>query len=704
MEPLLHMKQLEKKLQQADRKHSRLYLFCNFIASMIISAYSALMYSKTVQTVFPIGGDSRKQMYAIFVMALVGCVVFTIYASQLFFRHKSRQLGILMALGASKKYLAHGLFREVFFLSSFSIALGVLAGFPFVRGTWSLFRLTLVDSPDMALTFDFRCLFVSLAFSLLTIGFSCFQAWRYVKKKNIMETIHEEHMNEPVKELGKWCGPAGFLMILASAVIGYLSPLGWERLFQSYPPFWLQLFYMPIFAGLYMIMLHTVTHGWKSNRKTPYKNIISRSIMKFQAKQTVNSLIITTLLVAGASFAIFYPATGIPTLLGYSQYPYDYFYQYRADQKGPEEETVRELAKKYKISLKDWGECEYISLGIGQSTTISEDNKHFRTEYVPIQGEAKMLSEDSYLALTGESVDVRPGTYLFITNEDETNFYANESAKDLTNMVTRKQAATQFAGYLHYDLLSDDIGYYVLDPVDYQALAEGLTEEWKGKIIRFNVDGEDSYEFANALYRLFVSSFDESCEHVSFYNRVSKIMENEAGKTYWMDTELGEEFELSYDNPDSLSFRSLWAYRPSFRILLTNDYLRTIGVLFVMFLFIFIVCLITALIINYTRCQTIVLNNRYLFDNLKKLGASPHFLSKEIKKQCSHVFKVPASVGMASMYLLFTLILYANDGKITSYEAIALLICLILLIIISLIHYAIYRITVDTMKKQLKIQ
>ena len=49
--------------------------------------------SKTVQTVFPIGGDSRKQMYAIFVMALVGCVVFTIYASQLFFRHKSRQLG-----------------------------------------------------------------------------------------------------------------------------------------------------------------------------------------------------------------------------------------------------------------------------------------------------------------------------------------------------------------------------------------------------------------------------------------------------------------------------------------------------------------------------------------------------------------------------------------------------------------------------------
>ena len=126
-----------------------------------------------------------------------------------------------------------------------------------------------------------------------------------------METIHEDHMNEPVKEPGKWYGPAGFFMILTSAVVGYLSPRGWEILFQSYPPFWLQLFYMPIFAGLYMTMLHTVTHGWKINRKKPYKNIIFRSIMKFQAKQTVNSLIITTLLVAGASFSIFYPATGI---------------------------------------------------------------------------------------------------------------------------------------------------------------------------------------------------------------------------------------------------------------------------------------------------------------------------------------------------------------------------------------------------------
>ena len=165
MSQTINMKQMEQKLQKADRKQSRLYLFCNFTALAIISAYSALMLSPTVQRVFPEGGDSRKQMYMIFVMTLAGCVVFTIYALGLFFRHKSGQLGILMAIGTSRRRLAPGLFREVMLLSGMSAIAGTIAGFPFVWIIWHGFRLILVDSSDMALTFDFRCLFISLLFS-----------------------------------------------------------------------------------------------------------------------------------------------------------------------------------------------------------------------------------------------------------------------------------------------------------------------------------------------------------------------------------------------------------------------------------------------------------------------------------------------------------------------------------------------------------
>lgn len=177
------MQKLEQKLQKADRKQAILYLFCNFVSLMLISAYSAMMLSPTVKNVLPEGGDSRKQMTAIFILALFGCVVFTIYAASLFFRKKARQLGTLMALGASRKRLAPGLFREVFTLSSLSSLAGILMGFPFIWLLWTLFRLLIVDSDEMALRLDLRCLFISALFFLLVVVFSCLTAYRYLQKK-----------------------------------------------------------------------------------------------------------------------------------------------------------------------------------------------------------------------------------------------------------------------------------------------------------------------------------------------------------------------------------------------------------------------------------------------------------------------------------------------------------------------------------------
>lgn len=703
MEQRMTMKKMEQKLQRADRKHAKLYLFCNFMALMIISAYSALMFSPTVQTVFPSGGDSRKQMNAIFVMTLLGCVVFTLYAVGLFFRHKSRQLGILMALGTSRKKLLPGLFREVFVLSAFSCTAGIAAGFPFVWIIWSAFRLFLVDSSEMELHFNFKCLFLSLAFLLLVVGFACLSAWRYVKKTNIMEVIREEHINEPVKELGRWCGPAGFGLILAGAVMGYAAPVFWGRVFSAYPPAWCSILYAPVFVGLYMVMLHTVVNGWGSRRKNPYKNIISRSMMKFQGKQTVNNLIIVTILIAGACFAIFYlPAVSSGALLGYAERPFDYYYEYRADQRVPGEDAVRGLAGEYQLTLKDWEESEYIIVGAGQRMEVEEeDGRHFHVEYKPIATELKLLSEDAYAKMTGEAIQIAPGTYRYITNQDESSLFANESAEHLTNMTTRAQIETGFAGYLHYDMFVDEVGFAVVNNEDYAKLEEGLSDEWRGCVVRFNIDGKDSYAFAKDFYHLFVSSFDESCEYAGYYDRVYKIVLEEEGKDYWGDSE--PIMKLHYEELDSSAFKLHWRYQPKFRIMDQNDFLVTMAVFFMMFLFIFIVCLTTALVVCYTRCQTIALNNRYIFDDLKKLGASPDFMGKEVSSQCSNVFRIPALVGTAAMYLLFGMILYANDGKIVFSEIIALSVCFGVILLVGIMVFLQYRVTVRNMKKQLDI-
>ena len=212
---MMTMQKLEKKLQKADRKQAALYLFCNFISLMLITAYAAMMFSPTVQEILPTGGDSRKQMYMIFALALFGCVVFTVYAASLFFRKKSRQIGILMALGASRKRLAPGLFREVLTLGGVSSALGIVAGFPFVWILWNGFRVLVVDTEEMVFRMDYSCLIVSAAFFVLVLGCACVLALVYLRKTNIIDLVQEEHKNEPVREPGRWCGPVGIVLLFA---------------------------------------------------------------------------------------------------------------------------------------------------------------------------------------------------------------------------------------------------------------------------------------------------------------------------------------------------------------------------------------------------------------------------------------------------------------------------------------------------------
>lgn len=696
-----------KQLQKSDPKQAVLYLFCNFISSMLISAYTALMFSPTVQNVFPIGGDSRKQMNMVFILSLVGCIIFTIYAASLFFRKKSRQLGILMALGASKKRLLPSVFQEVLLFSGTSSLSGLVAGFPFVWIIWNLFRLFLIDSKEMVLTFDFKCLYASIAFVLLIILFSCLTAYYYLIQTNIMDVVQKEHKNEPVKELGRWCGPVGIIILFTGAILGYLSGSIYEWLFSAYPPSWLNLTYAPVLVGLYMIMLHTIIYGWSSRNKNPYKNLISKSMMKFQGKQTVNSLLVITILIAGGCFASFYvPIMSVSRFIEVNSRDYDYAFHWRADQNLPTRKEIEALAANYQQTLKDWKEDNYLTLALDGYSQVFEDKTHYHVEYYPILQEGKFISEQTFCQISGQNIQVQAGTYYRIMNPSETAPYtSNSNATILTNPVTRKELAVQCAGVLHHNMLIDQIGYYVLNDADYKNISVGLSPEWMGKMVLFNIDTnenkKDDYDFANKLYSILIHSFNEECAIHIMYDRIYKIIAEEQGEVYWGDTD--ESMQIHLSDADYSDFRSSWAYMPKFRTLDKNDFMQTMAVFLMVFLFISIICIIAALIICYTRCQTIALNQRYVFDDLKRLGASPDFLRNELRNQCRIVVQIPSMVGITCIYLLYCLVLYGNDGKLTFTEISGLAVSLILQILLAGIIYLIYQKIVSILQQQIGI-
>ena len=698
------MKELEARLRRTDRKQAGLYLLCNFISLMLMTAYSALMFSPTVLNIFPEGGDSLRQLYMIFIMTLFGCTVFTVYAASLFFRKKSRQLGILMALGASRKTLAPGLFREVILLSGSSAFLGILAGFPFIMILWKLFRFFIVDNQYMVLNLDFSCLWIPLVFALLVLFCACLLAFVYLRKTDILDVIQEEHQNEPVRELGLWCGPVGIILLIGGAMLGYNFPTFYRDLTHRFPSALLKvLCYSPVFAGLYMIMLHTVVNGWSFRRKNPWKNIVAKSMMKFQGKQTVNSLLVTTVLIAGGCFGIFYlPMLGTGTSMTIEQREYDYSWFWPSDQTLPSEEEIQTLAKEHKVQIVDWKECPYLSLAVDSNMMIDNDDGSFSWKYYEIASEGHFLSESDFNKISGQNLSVEPGEYYAVTNREETSYRIVDNSTRFTNMTTREVLPVSFKGFVHFEQLGA-LYVGILDDGDFQKISQGLTPKWQGTMAFFNSEGKDSHPFARAFYEKIVASFDDDSISTGLYDPVEYLMTEGYTNDYFGTSYRNADERLDRSQLDSADFRMFWNYMPQFRVLDSTEQLNTFSVFMMTFLFIGIVCFTAALVISYTRCQTLALNNAYVFYDLKRLGASPEYLSRELRRQAGPVFKIPAVVGMSCMVLLYGMMLYANDNRYTQSEIAGFLVCLEVIAVIALLFYAVFLKTLSGLRRQLEI-
>lgn len=110
----------------------------------------------------PEGGDSG-QVMMIFALAVIGCAVFATCVVGLFFWQKSRETGVFLALGASRKRLKRELRRDLAGIFLGPCATGVILGTPLAWGLWQVFQALVVDTKEMPLTFKhlhpgLRCL------------------------------------------------------------------------------------------------------------------------------------------------------------------------------------------------------------------------------------------------------------------------------------------------------------------------------------------------------------------------------------------------------------------------------------------------------------------------------------------------------------------------------------------------------------------
>ena len=165
-------------------------------------------------------------------------------------------------------------------------------------------------------------------------------------------------------------------------------------------------------------------------------------------------------------------------------------------------------------------------------------------------------------------------------------------------------------------------------------------------------------------------------------------------------------FRSDYAQRDSSLFRLYWQYMPQFRALDKADFVKTTAVFLILFIFIAIVCFAAVIVIAYTRCMTIALTHRQVYDDLRRLGAPQRYLYQSVRGQVKRVFLTPAVVGTSLIYAFYMLIMYFNGDPpgITATEAAGLLASLGVIAAVSVLLYGVYRMTLRAVCRSLDVR
>ena len=693
------MNKIYKKLRKNTKGQYYLLSFCVFLSVLLVTSFSLMYFGPTVQEFLPDGGDTRKMANLLLGVTAVGCFVFTVYASGLFFRFKAREYGILMALGTEKRQLKKLLFKELSVVTALASFLGLLLSIPVSFLIWKLFELFIISNEQMTYRFGVVGFLPGILFACILACVLGIAGRRFINRSDIMEILRTQQKTEMVKEIKGWTFPVGVALTVIGILLGAGLPQIAARVWGISLSGIGNLFYLLALVGIYFILLSAVAQSRaKKNRKKYYGNLISISLMRFTAKATTKNMCVMTLLIFVCGFSAFYGMQYVlsgGTAATESGKDFSLHYPVSENQIGKEE--IYDTASSYGIEVTDFTE------NVATNLVVSYNAKDFDesgNRYIEVYRDKEMASlfvaESDFEKLSGQEINVEPGTYQTLTITDYTGFFEYENGlKEVMNPDTGKTYPLTYGGSVESDVLapfSEPFAYVVCDE-EYQIMAEGIQDMYKENIISFNaINVKESYDFAKDLLAQYVERATDISNHMGYWNIWAQKMADEVGEEYGY----GDKINMTMDNNMLLDD---WKYAPQFNIIAAQDRMQLISVYVMLSLYIFIISLAAVSVMAYVRSISIATDNKGLFESLTKLGADEAYKRKVLKKQISRIVEYPGIIGCALGFVFAFVMNFMNDGRISGLEIKSLSILAVMLLGIGIVLYAVYKYAMNKAEK-----
>ncbi len=203
--------------------------------------------------------------------------------------------------------------------------------------------------------------------------------------------------------------------------------------------------------------------------------------MRFTAKATTKNMCVMTLLIFVSGFFAFY---GMQYILSggaiETENSKDFSLHYPVAENQIGKEEIYNTASSYGIEVTDFTE------NVGTNLVVSYNAKDFDEEtsrYIEVYRDKEMtslfVSESDFEKLSGQEMNVQPGTYQTVTKNDYAGFFDYEDGlKEVMNPDTGKTYPLTYGGSVESDVLapfSEPFAYVVCDE-EYQTMTEGIQD------------------------------------------------------------------------------------------------------------------------------------------------------------------------------------------------------------------------------------
>ena len=698
------MSRITAKLRKKNRDQYLLLGICIFLSVILVTSFTMMYFSPSIQELLPPGGDTRKLMKLMMGVVMIGCLIFTLYGSSLFFRKKSREFGVMLALGEERGALAGQLAKELAAVVVKYVLSGILLAVPVSYLIWKLFQAIALNTARLKYRPGNAGIFAGILFAAILSLCILVLGIRFIRQADIMNILNASRKTEMVREIKPWFGRLGAALVAAGLFLAMAVPQLTVRLFrQGMPAIW-NVTYLLGIAGLYLIVLSAV--GYSKKGKHPekyYKNIISTNLMRFTARQTTRNMLCIALLVfvmVGSAFwGVMYYFSAMD---GGGEAPYDYSWHYPAKEAQIGKEETEKIAREHKVTLTAYEDLDSLQLVIRYTgRDMDEQKRYFDAEYEKL---ATFIAASDFERISGRSISLKAGEYQTVTTTDfqENVWVSVDCLNEIENPATGERMVPEFRGTAEFDNLAigSDPFAFLLSDEDYNRFAKDLPDDWKEKHAFFNAecmtDAGDKkfyeYEFADAVIREYIARATELSNHYGLYDSREEELALAAGKEYGYAGKI----DLSPDNPQIMDD---WKYAPFSKIFLQANAMEMVAVFVLLSIYISVISLTAAGIMSYIRSITIAMDNRQLFEDLRRLGTDDAYEEKVIKVQLRKIFAYPVAAGCTVVGLFSLFLTYFNDMRLQAFEVNMLLLEVLLMIFIAGVLYVVYRIAYGKMRR-----